>query len=244
MTSFLDQLFNIQNYPSRATKENARLIYGFTMFMIVAFLLYAMFVTQGNGVTTLLSDASNDGIALLALLSVFSVGLLTLLCVRIGKAELAAIGPVVMWYFSGTMLGIQGHFRTSDEGAALLAFIFFCGLFLRARVSSSARSSRWSPSHLPHPATMPAPTLATSMSLSGWRCKLSPSLSSFTCSCAVQSSTSASYPLRKTSRRSWQKSPGKSRSRSRSVCPSTSCSRRRSKRFALPTRTFITRKFS
>jgi transcriptional regulator with GAF, ATPase, and Fis domain len=133
MTSFLDQLFNIQNYPSRATKENARLIYGFTLFMIVAFLLYAMFVTQGNGVSTLLSETRDDSIALLSLLSVLSIGLLTLLCVRVGRAELAALGPVVMWYFSGTLLGIQGHFRTSDEGAALLAFIFFCGLFLRAR---------------------------------------------------------------------------------------------------------------
>ncbi len=133
MTTFLDHLFNIQNYPTRAEKDNARLIYGFTTLLMVAFLLYAIFVTQSDGSSTLLSSSSEDSTAMLALISILGIGVLTLVGVRMGRAALTAVGPVVMWYLSGVLLGVQGHFTGADEGAALLAFVFLCGLFLRGR---------------------------------------------------------------------------------------------------------------
>src|SRR5687768_1381635 len=101
MTTFLDHLFNIQNYSSRVEKDNARLIYGFTTILMIVFVLYALFVTQDNGSSTLLSEALDDTIALLALLSVIIIGVLTLIGVRMGRADLSAVGPAIMWYFSG-----------------------------------------------------------------------------------------------------------------------------------------------
>lgn len=137
MIAFLDTLFNVNRFPGRADKVQARLIAGFTLILMVLFVLYALFVTDGDpagdGGISLAERALTDSGALLAILSVLGIGVLTLAGVRAGRLRLSAAGPVVMWYFSGTLLGIQGGFTTSDEGAALMVLVFLSGLFLRGR---------------------------------------------------------------------------------------------------------------
>ncbi|MEP7290164.1 MAG: GAF domain-containing protein [Chloroflexota bacterium] len=133
MMTFLDHLFTIERYTGRATKQQARLLYSFTLILMVLFVLYALFVTQENTSVTLSRLALSDPGALLAIISLLAVGVLTLFGIRSGRADLSAAGPIVMWYFSGVLLGFQGRFSTSDEGAALLVLVFLSGLFLRAR---------------------------------------------------------------------------------------------------------------
>ncbi len=135
MIAFLDGLFNINRYPGRSDKVQARLIAIFTVILMALFIAYALFVPldDNNGSDTLAQRALTNESDLLALVSVLGVGFLTLFGVRKGYLQLAAAGPVIMWYFSGIQLGWRGGFSTSDEGATLLVLVALSGFFLRGR---------------------------------------------------------------------------------------------------------------
>ena len=70
---------------------------------------------------------------LIAFVSVFGLGIATLVLTRIGRISIASIGPVVMWYLSGVSLGFLQNFALNTAGASLLVLIVNAGLFLRVR---------------------------------------------------------------------------------------------------------------
>ncbi len=133
MIAFLDLLFRTDHYPERAEKDQARLIYGFTLVLMVLFILYAALVVQRDPQTTLFQRAAKDVGALLPIVSTLVIGALTLLLTRIGRADISAVGPVVMWYLSGVLLGLQGQFVLSDAGSSLMLLIILSAVFLRRR---------------------------------------------------------------------------------------------------------------
>ncbi len=133
MIGLLDTLLNVERYPGRAEKDQARLIYGFTLVLMLLFTGYAAFVVQRNPQTTLLQRAATDFSALLPIVSTIVIGIATLMLTRIGRADLSAVGPVIMWYMSGVVLGLQGQFVLSDAGAALVLLVVLAAVFLRVR---------------------------------------------------------------------------------------------------------------
>jgi GAF domain-containing protein len=131
MTAFLTSL--TERYARRAEKDQAYLIYGFTLIMLVLFAAYALFVDQGRSTITLVRDAGQNIASLIAILAMLGIGGATLLLTRIGRADIAAYGPIVMWYLSGVLIAFGDNFLTGDEGASLVALIVMCALFLRSR---------------------------------------------------------------------------------------------------------------
>ncbi len=59
MIGLLDTLLNVERYPGRAEKDQARLIYGFTLVLMLLFTGYAAFVVQRNPQTA--PTARGDG---------------------------------------------------------------------------------------------------------------------------------------------------------------------------------------
>lgn len=133
MTALLDNLLSTERYTSRADKDRARLIYGFTLVMMVLFVFYAIFIPQFDPDLTLLQLVPTDLSALLSIISVLIVGGATLVLTRSGRADIGAVGPVVTWYLSGVVLGLRGQFVQSDAGATLIVLIVIAAIFLRAR---------------------------------------------------------------------------------------------------------------
>jgi GAF domain-containing protein len=133
MTAFLDTLLNTNRYRGRAEKDQALLIYGFTVILMVSFLLYAAFVVQRDPQTTLLQRAGRDFGALVPIVSTIVVGIGTLALTRMGRADISAAGPVLMWYLSGVLVGMQGQFVLTDAGASLLLLLVLAAIFLRVR---------------------------------------------------------------------------------------------------------------
>ncbi len=133
MITFLDKLFNVEGYPSRGARDQARLIYSFVLVMMAIFFLFALFINVGVNDHPLFMEMSTNPLALIPVLGIFGVGVAALVLTRIGRLDLAAVGPIVMWVFSGVVLGLQNHFVFSDAGAALMLLIFLSALFLRVR---------------------------------------------------------------------------------------------------------------
>ena len=131
MTTFLASL--TERYLRRAEKDQAYLIYGFTVIMLALFIAYALFVEQGDREITLIQDAAQNPISLIAIIAMLGIGVLTLALTRLGRADITAYGPIAMWYMSGVLIAFGDHFLTSDEGAALITLVVICALFLRAR---------------------------------------------------------------------------------------------------------------
>ncbi|MCC6803770.1 MAG: GAF domain-containing protein [Anaerolineae bacterium] len=133
MIPFLDSIFSTDRYAARAEKDQARLIYGFTVVLMVMFTLYALFVVQRNPQATLVQQASRDIRALLPIVSTLVIGTITLVLTRVGRIDISAAGPVVIWYLSGVVLGVQRQFMLSDDGAALMLLLILSAIFLRVR---------------------------------------------------------------------------------------------------------------
>lgn len=133
MIPFLDRLFGTDRYVARAEKDQARLIYGFTIVLMVMFSLYALFVVQRNPQATLVQQAGRDFGALLPIVSTLVIGVITLVLTRIGRIDISAAGPVVIWYLSGVVLGMQRKFVLSDAGASLMLLLILAAIFLRVR---------------------------------------------------------------------------------------------------------------
>lgn len=133
MTAFLDTLLNTNRYRGRAEKDQALLIYGITIILMVSFLGYAAFVVQRDPQTTLLQRAGRDAGALLPIISTIVIGIATLALTRMGRADISAAGPVLIWYMSGVLVGLQGQFVLTDAGGSLLLLIILAAIFLRVR---------------------------------------------------------------------------------------------------------------
>ncbi len=133
MTTLFDNLFNTDAYPGVAERDRARLIYGFTLIVMVLFLVYAALAPQDQAGLTMIGRMSTDFLSVFSIVGILVVGVATLVFTRRGRIDLGAYGPLLMWLLSGVPLGYQVHFVTADAGATLLVLILIGSLFLRAR---------------------------------------------------------------------------------------------------------------
>ncbi|MFN8452652.1 MAG: GAF domain-containing protein [Anaerolineae bacterium] len=133
MIAIFESIFSTERYTTRAEKDQARLIYGFTLVFMLMFLLYAAFVVQRNPQSTMLEQASRNLGALLPVASTIVIGIATLVLTRIGRMDISAAGPAVTWYLSGVVTGMQRQFVLSDAGASLLLLLVLAAIFLRVR---------------------------------------------------------------------------------------------------------------
>ncbi len=134
MTSVFESLFSTKAYTKTVERDRAVLIYGFTLIMLVVFLGYAAvsaFDSQTSD--TLLQRASYDFLSFLSIASMVGIGVTTLILTRIGRIDISAYGPMIMWFLSGVLLGYQVQFVTADAGVTLLILILIASLFLRVR---------------------------------------------------------------------------------------------------------------
>ena len=133
MTTLFDNLFNTDAYRSVAERDRARLIYGFTLILMVLFLLYAVFAPQDEAGLTMLGRTATDFLSVVSIVGIVVVGVVTLVLTRMGRIDLSAYGPLLMWLLSGIPLGYQNHFVTADAGATLLMLVLIGSLFIRLR---------------------------------------------------------------------------------------------------------------
>ncbi len=133
MIAFLDQAFGLEHYDERGGKEQARLVYGFTLLIMVLFFFFALFVGVGNQNRPLFAQIGSDPLAPIVLIGLYGLGIATLVLTRAGHLGWASAGPIAMWYVSGVLLALQNNFIYSDAGASLILLIFLSGLFLRGR---------------------------------------------------------------------------------------------------------------
>ncbi len=133
MTTLFDNLFNTSAYTGAAERDRARLIYGFTLILMLLFFLYALFAPQDQAGLTMFGRAGTDFLSVISIAGVLVVGVVTLYWTRVGRMDLSAYGPLVMWLLSGVPLGYRVHFASADAGATLLVLIMIGSLFLRVR---------------------------------------------------------------------------------------------------------------
>ena len=133
MNGLLRRIFDTSRYSSRGDIEQARLIYGFTTITMLMFIGFFAVVPFGSLHATLLQLVPSSPVILVAFASVIGFGIATLVLTRIGRIDIAAIGPIVMWYLSGVSLGFLQNFALNTAGASLLVLIINAGLFLRVR---------------------------------------------------------------------------------------------------------------
>ncbi len=133
MIAFFDQVFRLEHYDERGGKQQARLVYGFTLLIMVLFFFFALFVGVGSADRPLFAQIGSDPLAPIVLIGLYGFGTATLILTRTGHLGWASAGPIAMWYFSGVLLALQNNFVYSDAGASLILLIFLSGLFLRGR---------------------------------------------------------------------------------------------------------------
>jgi len=133
MITFLGRVFSINRYGNRAQQDHARLIYGFTLVMMVFFTGFAAFVPLGRSGETAFQQISTNFSYLLAIVSILGLGLITLILTRIGRSDISAVGPIIMWYLSGVIISFGDGFAYGEGGASLMVLILISSLFMRVR---------------------------------------------------------------------------------------------------------------
>jgi GAF domain-containing protein len=128
MEQINNTLFSTANYSSEAQRNRARLVYYTTVILMALYAIYALFLNYRSG-RTLVTSLGNDPLAVFHLVSVYGIGIATILLTRMGALQVASYGPQAMLYTGVVLLGFVQGYVFADDTLALLLVIFFSGLF-------------------------------------------------------------------------------------------------------------------
>jgi GAF domain-containing protein len=135
MTSqLLDSIFNTTRYLSDRDKNRANMIYALSVFLLVAFTLYALIFPlwqQGDTFVPLWTGIFYGGLStpgFLLFLSFYILMIGGIVAVREGQLESGAWAIVAAWYLAGVVLHIYAHRSIEANGMAFMRFMLLAVL--------------------------------------------------------------------------------------------------------------------
>jgi hypothetical protein len=135
----LQRIFSVEQYPSSADRNRARLVYGLTVFIVAIYTVYALTLPQwtvGNETVSLwsatLQTRFSNPVSWL-FLGLYVLGFGTIIATRLGALELGAWGVAAIWYVSGILLSIYVQEGLEEIGLAFGQFLLITSLTKRER---------------------------------------------------------------------------------------------------------------
>lgn len=125
------RFINPNIYTTTLDQDRARLIYVGTITLMFLFTLYAIFVREERTGTTTIQSAANDPTALIALLSAYVMGVVTLVATWRGWRLISGYGLGVLWLLSGLQIAFQEGFVQPGNGISLVILMLITGLLMR-----------------------------------------------------------------------------------------------------------------
>jgi putative methionine-R-sulfoxide reductase with GAF domain len=119
------------------TIRRRRMIFWVTLVMMVFFAIYSGFIQEaidGAALTLLQRALIGEPFSLIALVSIYGIGTLTLIGLAFKRDDLSAFGPPLMWLGSGMLLAVGLGYTTYTGGALSGAsLLILSGLMLGTR---------------------------------------------------------------------------------------------------------------
>jgi GAF domain-containing protein len=98
---------------------------------MILFTLYALFVREERLGSTTMQSVTSDPTALLSLISIYVMGVITLIATWRGWRTISGYGPGLVWYLSGVLIAFQEGFVLPGNGISLVILMLFTGLLNR-----------------------------------------------------------------------------------------------------------------
>lgn len=133
MRPILNALFDTSSFNSQFDRERARVIYGISTIILVVYSVYVIINTLQAQSWMSLQSIGRSILWTFALPGFYVVAALTFAALRRGRLRLAEIGPVVMWFIGGLLVGWNSVYRDPSGGMTLVFFVLLAGLMLRER---------------------------------------------------------------------------------------------------------------
>ena len=121
-------VFDISDYESAAERDRARVVYGITIFLLVAYAIYVVFVPSGASQQTYLQQLSSTWYLAVSVVTFFVLGFATIVATRAGYLSWAAWGPAAMWVTGIYVNSLQTGIANAPNGVTIMALIVITGL--------------------------------------------------------------------------------------------------------------------
>ncbi|HEX2623237.1 MAG TPA: hypothetical protein VHL11_23915, partial [Phototrophicaceae bacterium] len=134
MRRILDSIFDTSKYDTAVDRNRAIMIYALCMLILVFYTLYAVGVPQWEvrgTMYTLWEAVAKSGAAQgtsILFLSLYGLGLYTIVAARQGYLESGSWGLVTIWYVSGVLLNLYAQSNITTTGLAFGQFILLAAL--------------------------------------------------------------------------------------------------------------------
>lgn len=137
-TNLFDRFFRIDQFSGYAAQARARLLYRFTLILLVTYTLFITLAPDQSNVGTVLAgaiaqtDVAADNFVI-GIIATYSFGLVTLLLLRAGRTNTAAYTLLATQFFATIWLSFNVSFNQPESSGLLAAWIVIAGLFLYQR---------------------------------------------------------------------------------------------------------------
>lgn len=129
MRQFLANIFDITPYDTLVNQNRAKMVYGITTVMVILFALYIFFVPTSVGTReTYQGKMSHDWNTTFYVFSFYFVAIFTYYGTRLGRLEVSAWGPSLMWVFGMYLNAVQTGVINAINGTVLFSLIVLTGL--------------------------------------------------------------------------------------------------------------------
>jgi GAF domain-containing protein len=129
----IGRLFSTESYTSAFERDRARLIYVTTITLLILFTFYAAFVNEPRTGSTGFESLATDPTAQFSIISLYVLGIGTLMATRRGWRLVSGIGPAVLWFFSAVQIAIREGFTGPTHGITLISLILLSGVLMQVR---------------------------------------------------------------------------------------------------------------
>lgn len=121
---------------STAQRNRRRMIFWVTFVIMAFFAIYGGFVPETIGgvrLTILQRALTGEPFSIIALVSVYGIGALTLIGLALGRVSLSAFGPSLMWLGSGVLLSVAVGYTDTSNALGAASLLLISGLLLGTR---------------------------------------------------------------------------------------------------------------
>ncbi|PJF26968.1 MAG: hypothetical protein CUN53_05805, partial [Phototrophicales bacterium] len=121
---------------SSAQRNSRRMIFWVTFVIMAFFTVYGGFIPETIGgvrLTIMQRALTGEPFSIIALVSVYGIGALTLIGLALGRVSLSAFGPPLMWLGSGVLLSIAVGYTYTSNALSAASLLVISGLLLGTR---------------------------------------------------------------------------------------------------------------
>lgn len=121
-------VFDVSVYKSAAERDRARVVYGITVFLLVAYGIYGVLVPSGATQQTYLQQLTSAWYLTISIVIFFLMGFVTIVGTRAGHLRWTSWGPAAMWVSGIYVNSLQTGIANAPNGVTIMALIVITGL--------------------------------------------------------------------------------------------------------------------